>query len=189
MEGVSVRNGNEITSKTNKVQDKLYRYDVNFGAGSFTLLVTPEKGWQTNFRNGGAFESMTDEVLKGFLTQTDCAGPLVNYAAKGHKAELAGKETIDSVECYKIKLTTKAGKEITYWVDGKTYLVHQFSQKTMGRNGEMEVITVYSDYKAVDGIQFPFSAELKGGGFGGGTTTYEKIEVNKPVDQKLYKPE
>jgi hypothetical protein len=189
MEGVSVRNGNETTSKTYKVQDKLYRYDVNFGMGSFTILVTPEKGWQTNFRNGGAFEPMTDETLKGFLPQIDCAGPMVNYATKGHKAELTGKETVDSIDCFKIKLTTKAGKEIDYWIDSKTYLIHQSSQKTAGRNGEVELITVYTDYKAVDGIPFPFTATLKGGGFGGGTVNYEKIELNKPVDDKLYKPE
>ncbi len=192
-QGVSVMsNGTEVTNATTKVQDKLFRNDIDFGMGTLVTIVTPEKGWRSNPRNGGAFEPMSAEALTGTLHQMDCAGPLVNYAAKGHKAELIGKETIDNVDCYKIKLTTKGGKEITYWIDSKTYLIHQMSQKGGfgggGRGADAEIISVYSDYKAVDGIQFPFTAELKGG-FGGGKMTYEKIEVNKPVDEKLYKPE
>ncbi len=195
MEGVSVMNGNEITNKTMKVQDKLYRNEVNFGMGRMTTLLTAEKGWRTNFRNGGAFEAMTDEVYKSMQHQTDCADPLVNYLAKGHKAELTGKETIDNIECYKIKLTTRGGHEINYWLDAKTSLVYQTSQKGGGfggpRGGDVELITIYKDYKPVDGILFAFTTELKstGGGFGGGTMNYEKIEVNKAMDEKLYKPE
>jgi ribulose 1,5-bisphosphate synthetase/thiazole synthase len=31
--------------------------------------------------------------------------------------------------------------------------------------------------------------KISGGGMGGGGTTFDKIEINKPVDPKLYKPE
>ncbi len=194
MEGVSVMNGNEITNKTTKVQDKLFRNEINFGMGSITTIVTPDKGWRSNPRNGGAFEAMSDDALKDAQYQMDCAGPMVNYAAKGHKAELIGKEAIDGMDCFKIKLTTKAGKEINYWIDSKTYLIYQSSQKGGfggGRGADMELVTVFKDYKGVDGIQFAFTTELKGnaGGFSGGTMNYEKIELNKPVDDKLYKPE
>ena len=40
MEGVAVmQNGNEITSKIYKVQDKLLRREVEFGMGSVTMIV------------------------------------------------------------------------------------------------------------------------------------------------------
>ena len=190
-QGVSVMsNGTEITNTTRKVQDKLFRNDIDFGMGTIVTIVTPEKGWRSNPRNGGAFEPMSADALQGSLYQMDCAGPLVNYAAKGHKAELIGKETIEGNECYKIKLTTKAGKEIMYWIDSKTYLVNQSSQKGGmggGRGADTDLIFTYKDYKAVDGIQFAYSV-ISTGGFSG-TMTFEKIELNKPVDEKLYKPE
>jgi len=191
-QGVSVMaNGTEITNVTHKVQDKLFRNDLDFGMGTVVIIVTPEKGWRSNPTNGGAFEPMSAEALQGNLYQMDCAGPLVNYAAKGHKAELMGKETIDGNECYKIKLTTKQGKEIMYWIDSKTYLVDQSSQKSMGGGraggGDAELVFTYKEYKAVDGIQFAYSVSTTGGF--SGTMTYEKIEINKPVDEKLYKPE
>ena len=190
LEGVMERNGNEITSKTTKAQDKLFRSEINFGMGSMTTLVTADKGWRTNMRNGGAFEAMTDDALKAMQSQLDCVNPMIDYAAKGHKAELAGKDTVDNMVCYKIRLTTKGGKELIYWIDSKTSLLYQSSQKIGGfggARGDVELISVFKDYKAVEGVMFPFSVETKGGF--GGTTIYEKIEVNKPIDDKLFKPE
>ena len=191
MDGITERNGNEITSKTTKVQGKLYRNELNFGMGSITTVVTAEKGWRSNPRNGGAFEAMSEEALKGMEAQLDCVNPMVDYAAKGHKAELVSKDTVDGVICNKIKLTTKGGKEIFYWIDAKTNLLYQSSQKGSGfggNRGEVDIISVYKDYKAVEGVMFPFSTELKGA-MAGSPLVYEKIEANKPVDEKLYKPE
>ena len=191
MDGVTERNGNEITSKTTKAQGKLYRNELNFGMGSITTVVTAEKGWRSNPRNGGAFEAMSEEALKGMEAQLDCVNPMVDYAAKGHKAELVGKDTVDGVTCNKIKLTTKGGKEIFYWIDARTNLLYQSSQKGSGfggNRGEVDIISVYKDYKAVEGVLFPFSTELKGA-MAGSPLVYEKIEANKPVDEKLYKPE
>jgi len=191
LEGVSVMNGNEVTSKTTKVQDKLFRSELNFGMGSMVMVITPEKGWRSNPRNGGAFEAMSEEALKGSLYQMDCVGPLFNFMAKGHKAELQGKESVGGNDCYKIKLTTSSGKDIYYWINSKTYLIEQSSQKGGGRGGDVEMITLFRDYHEVDGIMFPFTSEVKssGGGFGNGTMNFEKIELNKPVDAKLYKAE
>ena len=59
MEGVAVmQNGNEITSKVYKVQDKLVRREIEFGMGSVTMIVTDKEGWSSNPRSGGAFEPL-----------------------------------------------------------------------------------------------------------------------------------
>lgn len=62
----------------------------------------------------------------------DIAGPLVDYIAKGNKAELQGKETIDGKEAYKVKLTLATGKDVTYYFDTKTNLLVQTKQMTPG---------------------------------------------------------
>ncbi|MBU7578793.1 MAG: hypothetical protein KAF40_12095, partial [Flavihumibacter sp.] len=54
MEGVSIAgNGNEITSKMTKVDQQLMRSEINFGMGSFNVLLTDKGGWVSNPRNGG----------------------------------------------------------------------------------------------------------------------------------------
>ena len=195
LEGVAVlQNGNEITSKIYKVKDKLYRREIELGMGSATILVTDKEGWSSNPRSGGNFEAMPKEVYDAQVTEMDLAGPLIDYAAKGHKAELAGKETIDGSEAYKITVTTKGGREVNYFIDGKTYYIVQQTFKGGGNHGggggqpsNNEVIIKFSNYqKTPEGYTLPYTVSM-GGGMGA-SLNYEKIEVNKPVDEKLYKP-
>jgi len=55
-----------------------------------------------------------------------------------------------------------------------------------GGNGDGTVNIDYSNYqKTAEGFVFPYTVSF---GFGGNSMNYEKIEVNKPIDPKLYKP-
>jgi outer membrane lipoprotein-sorting protein len=206
MEGVAVSpNGAEITSKTYKVQGKLYRQEIDFGMGNFTMILTDKEGWFSNPRNGGAFEAMPAEMMSGQQQELDCVFPLVDYAAKGHTAELVGTETVEGATCYVIKLTMKNGKVINFYIDNKNWYVIRTSQKGSGgmfgggggggnrgggAGGEVEMKTDYSDYKkTADGFVFPMTVTRAGMGGRGMATNIEKVDVNKPVDSKLYKPE
>jgi hypothetical protein len=202
-EGVTVMgNGNELTIKTWKVQDKLMRREMDFGMGSQTTIVTDKEGWRSNPRNGGAFEAIPEDMVKSQQPDLNCVSPLVDYAAKGSTAELLGKEAVNGVECYKIKLTPKTGSPITYFIDGKDWYVvkeSRFVSNTgqggggrpggggggaAGPDGNFHMF--YSNYqKTTDGYVFPFTVSMGGQGSG---MTYEKIVVNQPVDAKLYKP-
>lgn len=198
MEGVAVmQNGNEIISKIYKVQDKLLRREIEFGMGSATMIVTDKEGWASNPRTGGTFEALPKEAVESQQLELDLAGPLVGYAAKGHKVELLGKETVGSTEAYKIKLTPKTGKEIVYFIDSKDhYIVRQtlkgggmFGGGGQGRGNQgadAEVNINYSDFKKTpEGYVFAYTLSM---GNSGNNMNFEKIEVNKPVDEKLYKP-
>lgn len=192
-EGVAVMpNGTEISSKTWKVQDKLYRQEISFGLGNIVFIVTPKQGWKSNPRNGGTFEAMNEEQLKSMQSQLDCAGPLVDYAAKGNKPELLGKDTVNGNECYKLKLTLASGQYIIYSIDIKTGYILRETRKGGGMFGgggrhggsngapDAEFNVDYGDYqKTPDGYMFPFSITVGGAG---PKTNVEKIEVNKPVD-------
>jgi hypothetical protein len=188
-------NGNEITADIWKVNNKLYRRSINFGMGSSTTLLTDKGGWQTNFRNGGAWEAMPEQQRNNQLYEMDCTGPLVDYATKGHKAELIGKETIDGKESFHIKLTTKEGRELNFYIDTATHYINRLSYKGRGRPGaggaageETEIGVNFTNYdKTPDGFIFAFSQTITGGF--AGTMTFEKIEVNPQVDDKLYKAE
>ena len=196
MEGVAVmQNGNEIISKIYKVQDKLVRREIEFGMGSVTMILTDKEGWASNPRTGGAFEALPKQAVEGQQLELDIAGPLVDYAMKGHKAELVGKETIGTTEAYKIKLTPKTGKEVIYFIDAKDYYIVRQTVKGgmfgggQGRGNQAadaEVNINYSDYKKTpEGYVFAYTVSM---GNSGNNMNYEKIEVNKPVDEKLYKP-
>lgn len=194
MESISVmQNGNEVSTKTWKVQDKLMRREVNFGMGNMATILTDKEGWSSNPRSGGAFEAMPADVVERQRTELDINGPLVDHAAKGHKAELMGKEDVNGAPCHVVKLTLKSGRDITYYIDAKTFYILRTRTKGggmrggAGRNPDAETVTEYSDYrKTEEGFIFPFTTTIVGMG---ASMNVEKIEVNKPVDPKLYKPD
>jgi hypothetical protein len=201
MEGSREMMGAEVTVKITKEQGKLSRTEFEMAGSNGYFLVTDKEAWTLIPMRSPTPNKLPDDAVPAMQTETDITGPLVDYVAKGHKAELIGKDTVNGNLAYKIKLTTKAGKEINYWIDATSYLLIQSSAKGGGMfgggrrpggggNGEApEVITSYKDYKDVGGVLFPHSIEMKttgGEGRGGGGTTFDLIEVNKPVDAKLY---
>jgi outer membrane lipoprotein-sorting protein len=196
MEGTSVmQNGAEIIQKIWKVDGKLMRREVSSSMFNMISVVTDKEGWSQNPRSNGNFEPMTAEMVTNMQSETDCAGPLVNYAAKGHKAELIGKEEVEGTECWKIKLTLQNGKEMTYYINPATFYIDRvvttgggFGGRGGGQGGAPRETKIdYSDYKKTeDGYLFPFKVTIVG--MGGGLF-FEKIEVNKPVDPKAFKPE
>ncbi len=196
METVSVmQNGNEATSKIWKVDNKLVRREINFGMGSMTSVMTDKEGWNSNPRNGNKFEPMTADAVLAQQAEIDCEGPLVDYKAKGHTAELLGTEDVEGTPCYKVKLTLKSGRDLTYYIDTKNYYIIRMKTKGGGGMGgqrpggsaDTELIIDYSDYRKLpEGYVFPYATTRVGMG---ASTNIEKIEVNKPVDPKLYKAE
>lgn len=200
MEGSREMMGNEVAVKVIKEQGKLSRTEFEMGGTNGFVLITEKEAWNFFPMRSPTPTKMPDDALPALQTELDIAGPLADYAAKGHKAELLGKDTADGIACYKIKLTTSAGRVIHYWIDADTYLLNQSASKGGSFGGgrrpdgkePAEVYTLFRDYKAVDGILFAHNIETKnpgGEGRGGGGTTFDKIELNNPIDAKLYKPE
>lgn len=193
MEGTRQMMGNEVGVKITKVDGKLSRMDFEVGGNTGYTIITPDKGWMYIPMRSDKVEEMPEARLKAAQDQMDIAGPLVNYAVKGYKAALQGKDTINGKEAWKIQLTNDAGKEIIFSIDTKTNLLLQTKQmmEAGGRRiggGPTEVITDFSDYKDFDGVLFPQTVTTEGTGMGSGEMIFDKIEVNKPVDEKLYQP-
>ncbi len=200
MEGSRQMMGNEIPVKVTIVQGKLFRTDFEFGGNTGYSIVTPTQGWSYVPMRSQNVEPISAEMLKPMQSQLDVAGPLVDYAAKGNKVELQGKETIDAAkdgtggkETYKLKLTNSAGKETTFYIDTKTNLLIQtkMTGAAMGRNANaapQEIITNYSDYKDFGGVMFPQTVANPGSGMQGGSTTFDTIITNKTIGEDQYKP-
>ena len=190
MEGSRQMMGNEVLVKATMVQSKLFRTDFEVGGTTGYTIVTPTEGWSFIPMQSPKVEPISSDRLKTMQGQLDMLGPLIDYEAKGNKAELQGKETIEGKEAYKIKIIMSTGKEATYYIDTKTNLLIQSRQMSAarGNNAPQEIITNYSDYKLFDGIMFPQTIANPGAGMMGGSTTFDTIVINKAIDEGQYKP-
>ena len=190
MEGSREMMGSEVAVKVTIVEGKLFRNDFEFGGNKGYMIVTPTEGWSLIPMRSQNVEIISADRLKNMQGQLDIAGPLVDYMAKGNKAELQEKEIIDGKEAYKIKMTLSTGKEIYFFIDKDSYLLIQSKQMSlaMGNNTPQEIVTNYSDYKSFDGIMFPQTIANPGSGVTGGSTTFDTIVINKIIDESQYKP-
>jgi outer membrane lipoprotein-sorting protein len=195
-------NGNEVQTHIYRVQGKLYRREVNFGMGSFISIVTDSKGWMSNPRGEAAFQDMPQAMWESQLFELDCQGPLVDYAAKGNRVELMGMENVNKKNCYKLRLTLKSGRELNYYIDDKDFYIQRLQYKTAaGMRGrrtqdnaagpaEVDMSIDYADYRKTDeGYVFPYTVTMPGMGGRSTSMQFEKIDVNQPVDEKLFRPE
>jgi outer membrane lipoprotein-sorting protein len=197
-----------------KQKDKLFRLEgsLQLGAQSFDFftVISDTAGYLMLPANPmlGTAGGLTklDEAERASQTyQMDVAGlfgSLVDYAAKGHKLELLKDENVKKQACYKIKLTLNTGQEITYLISKNDNLIARVDAKgsmaagmsglgaIMGdmkdRINKMNVETLYSDYKPVNGIMFPTKLTIKSR-MPDSESELTNIQVNKPIDPRLYK--
>lgn len=103
------------------------------------------------FEGKTELQSGTEEQSANAKLQADFDPMLVNYIEKGSKAELIGKEKVDSVETYKLKLTTKSGNENVFYLNTRTYLPYRMTYKNTQNGAENNNDIRYLSYKNVNG--------------------------------------
>ncbi len=153
-------------------------------------IMTPASGWNyMPFQGQQKPEPVTEETLKESVDQYDTQGSLVDYKAKGHSIEYLGKEDVEGTEAHKLKLTHKSGKTETMFFDPESYLMIRTITKQKANGQETEVTTSMSNYKKLDeGILVPMSFNIPIGPGMNADLTITKVEVNKPVDEAIFKP-
>lgn len=135
-------------------------------------------------------EKMSEGQLKLIRDQADFDGPLIDYKKKGHKVEFLGEDEIEGTPTYKLKLTKKSSSVEYYHFDKEYFIIVARMEKFEFQGSEMETSQFYSDYKAVGGQLFPHAVETKRGSVGGGTVTFERIEVNPTLgDERFTMPQ
>jgi hypothetical protein len=129
--------------------------------------------------------ALTADQVKTGQGQLQIGGPLVNYAAKGYKVELIGKDTAGG-GAYKIKMTGLPGLEATYFINAKTWLLDKEVDKVSAGGQDAEVTRTYSDYRKTDvGFVTPNSMQVVQPQLTL-TITTTKTEVNKTIDPAIF---
>lgn len=183
-EAILDANGTEINVELITVHEKGSRQTISFAGMSGYTIFTPTAGfnyypWQGHLKP----EAITPEELKENEDNMDAQGPLIDYKEKGHTVEYVGMDDFEGTDCYKIKLTEKSGKIITFYIDPSNYFVIHSVTITKANGQESESKTDFSNYqKLPEGIWIPMNIG------GGNTVKIKKTEINVAVDESVFKP-
>jgi hypothetical protein len=78
------------------------RFEIQFNGQTAVQIYDGANGWKLRpFLNRREVETYTPEEMKIASVQADLDGPLVDYAAKGTRIELAGTEKVEDRDTYK----------------------------------------------------------------------------------------
>jgi hypothetical protein len=177
--------GLDIPIKITQEHNKGQRIEITVMGMSGYVINTPTEGWQFfPFQGQSAAEAMSAEAIKEGADQLDLQSSLLNYNEKGHQVEYIGKEDYEGTECFKLKVLFKGGIEATMFFDPATYYLIKQVTKTKSTGQELVTEQTFSNFNKQDGYVFPFSMTGLGPG---GVVTVTKIEINKTIDENLFK--
>jgi hypothetical protein len=184
MEGNLSVQGTDVNITITRLHLKGVRTDIAvMGMNGYTIL-TPTAGWTFfPFQGQTSPEAMAAEDVKKAQEQLDAQGILLDYKSKGHAVELQGTETIDGAQCFKLKVTLASGRNQIMFIEPKNYYLVRTVATVSAGGQEMEQTINFSNYqKLPEGILVPMTI-----GQVQGDVSITKYEVNKPVDETIFK--
>jgi CubicO group peptidase (beta-lactamase class C family) len=116
-----------------------------------------------------------------FTRYADFGDLFVDYEQKGQKIELIGIEDLDGQKAHKLKITSQNGIIRYVYLDIKNFLIVKESYKSKNEK-EFGLEVIFKDFRAVDGVMFPFYHDITGE-----QTIIETIEMNVDIDNSIFK--
>jgi hypothetical protein len=169
------------------------RFEVIVDGQKMTRVFDGTSGWKQ--RTGGTgqpdLQPYTAEELAFARGAPLIEGPLMDQAARGARITVAGVEKLEGREAYLLDLRLPSGNASRVWVDAGTFLERRYDRELVNAQGKPVVVSVsFGDYRAVEGLQLPFSVETgTPGGQGLGRLVIEKVALNpRLADRTFAKP-
>jgi hypothetical protein len=186
--GVVSTQGLELPLTVQIINGKAVRSEVNAMGQSVINSYKDGKGWKVNPIAGiTTATDLTPEELIDFKAQAMIANQLIDYKARGHKVELLGQEDVEGIKAYKIKLTNKDDNKITtYFISVNDNLVFKTINTKQIQGQDMEIETFLSDFKDFKGLKFPTMRDQKIQGETFQSIKINTIELNVPIDEKIF---
>jgi outer membrane lipoprotein-sorting protein len=178
--------GREMPMTVYSKRPNLLRQDIKLPVGSVIQAFDGTTAWVDPPGEEGPRE-VTGPQAEGARKNADFDSPLLDYAAKGHKLELVGREKLGSAEVYHLKLVKKDGGIEHYYIDATTNLEVKRTAEVEGPGGTQVLESELSNYKSVDGMMVPHTIKQSTGGMPVSQMTIESIVFNAPMDDSLFK--
>jgi outer membrane lipoprotein-sorting protein len=138
------------------------RFEFKVQGVTSVFVSDGTRGWRVDPAQGDTKPTLLPEqAVAEAAEQGDFEGPLVDWKAKGHKVELAGREDVLGKPAYKLKITLKSGAVRYEYLDVATSNLVRSQSKRLVRGREVQVQTTFSAFKKKGGLLFPGVVEVE----------------------------
>ncbi len=144
-----------------------------------------EKGWVLAPWVSSEPQELSGAQLEQAMQQADIDGELYRYEANGSTAELLGKEFIDDLEVFNIKLVNADGTEKNYYIDSEDYFIRKVKGKVKSQGREMSVEQNMGNYTEIDGVMMALEIESKSP-VGTARIVFEEVKFGETFDDAIF---
>lgn len=179
--------GNEWPFVVEHKRPRSFRMELELQGAPLVRIYDGAHGWQKQ-PQGAAPEPLAGDDLRNIFNEADFDNSLVDTATKG-KAELLGKETMGGHDAYRVRVTLLSGDVFDYWIDAASYLPLHWEGSRLISGKPVVFESDFSDYRDAGGVKYAFQIEsyIKGSAQKQ-KITFNKIEVNPPLDDARFTP-
>lgn len=172
------------------------RIDVSVGGKHvFTEAFDGQRGWEWNGKESTTASPKATAALQHGVELPGKLFGLHEVKQHGHQLELAGREKIDGIDYYALRLTLHDGYVTTLYVDPNSWLI---TKRRDVRPLHVDIDPTptmieqrSSDFRAVAGVLFAFAGaeiDLKSGKVLE-SSLIKEIKVNPPIDPGFFEKE
>lgn len=159
---------------------------TSFNGQEIISVFDGVKGYSINPMTGSAEAvEMTPDQIKQTQNSNVFQNQMANYLKEG-KLTLIGDENVNDKPAFKIKADLGNGNSSDMFIDKASYLLVKSSSTVTSEGQTVTVDSFPSDYKETDGVLLPMKTTSSAQGMEF-VITFEKVEVNIPIDDSVFK--
>jgi len=169
-----------------KTKDGSYFANLYLGEVNVIEAFDGKSGWTIDpwqeIYHARKLNSIEDNVV---LQKAEYFTPFYNYQEKGHVVEYTGKEMIDGIEMFALKLTRENGHIETWYLNTETYLEYLCTSDWVDFAYPAPSEVYFDDFRTVEGLVLPFFTDRT---FWQRSRILqiEHIEINPVIDKDLF---
>lgn len=164
------------------------RFEFTVQGVTSVFVSNGHRGWKMSPLEGDLEpQPLPDQVVAEAAEQADIEGPLVDWKAKGHQVELAGREAVDSRDAYKVKLTLNSGAVRYEYLDVDSFIRVRSDSTRQLRGHAVQIESTFGDHRMTGGVLFPHLIEVAASGRPQRTRiVVDSIEINPPLSDARF---
>jgi hypothetical protein len=187
MKGKIIQQSFEIPFTSMQKRPMNFRSEAEFQGMKMLSGFDGTMGWSINPMMGSSDpQPMTEEQIDRMKIQADYDGLFYNYKEKGYTVEFIGKENVDDIETYVLKLTRPNGDVVTSYIDAENYVLLKSKSKMKIQGVDTETEVIFSNYKYVNEILNPFAIETKMNGQTAMQMTFDEIIYDADMPDSMF---
>ncbi|GGM77559.1 hypothetical protein GCM10010967_06480 [Dyadobacter beijingensis] len=178
----------KVPITTTIVQNKGFRSETTVQGMTVVQAVSGNTGWTINPMAGNTKAvALPEDAVKSLANETDLTG-LYRYKEKGYKVTLDGEEELAGAKVYKVTMILPSGVRRINYISKDTFYILKIVAQTKVNGQDIMSENTQSDFRAVDGVYYPFASEVTTSAMPGTKMGLKitALEINPKIDPKIF---